>query len=160
MTDTIKLEDMTTDPQTNDLGTVRVEVLGRSDYLTPGQAAILEELPAYLHAEGVGTEAVYFREPGGMGFGLETIALFVVTSGAAGFIGGAVWDGTKATARAAIAWARERIRRYRDERGDDLHDDEDPVVRVNIYGPIGAVLRIIEVRESGVDDPIGDNETE
>ncbi|MFT4044895.1 MAG: hypothetical protein QM673_17170 [Gordonia sp. (in: high G+C Gram-positive bacteria)] len=155
MTDT-KLEDTMTDPQTDALEAVRVEVLGRSDYLTPGQAAMLEELPAYLRAEGVGTEAVYFREPGGMGFILESLAIFAV----GGIVGGAAWDGTKATARAAIAWARERIRRYRDERGDDLEEDEDPVVRVNIYGPTGAVLRMIEVRHSDIDDPFGDNETE
>ena len=157
MTDTNKEEDAMADPQTDGaMGTVRVEVLGRSDYLTAEQAAMLEELPAYLHAQGVGTEAVYFREPGGMGSILESLAIFAV----GGVVGGAAWDGTKATARAAIAWARERIRQYRDEQGDDLQEDEDPIVRVNIYGPTGAVLRVIEVRHSGVDDPLGDNETE
>lgn len=138
--------------ETNALGAVRVEVLGRTDYLTPEQAAMIDELPGYLRAEGIGTEALYFREPGGMGFGLETIALFAVS----GVVGGAAWAGTQAAAKAVIEWSRERIRRYREGRADDLPEDEDPPVRVTIFGPNGAMLRSIEVRHSGVDDPFGD----
>ena len=112
---------------TDDNGAVRVEVLGRTDYLTPDRAAMIDELPAYLQAEGIATDDVYFREPGGMGFILESIAIFAL----GGVVGGAAWDGTKAAARAATAWAKERIRRYRAERGDDLHEDEDPTVHVS-----------------------------
>ncbi|MDH3045350.1 hypothetical protein [Gordonia alkanivorans] len=113
---------------------------------------MIDELPEYLRAEGIGTEVVYFREPGGMGFGLETVALFA----ASGVIGGAAWAGTQAAAKAVIDWSRERIRRYREGRADELLEDEDPPVRVTIYGPNGAMLRAIEVRHSGVDDPFGD----
>ncbi len=48
-------------------GNVLVEALGRTDHLTVEQAAMIDEIPASLEAEGVDTKAQCFREPGGMG---------------------------------------------------------------------------------------------
>lgn len=73
------------EPETDGaLGAVRVEILGRVDYMTPEQLAMIEEIPAYFRSENLETEAVYFREPGGMGFGLETVAVFLLGSIASG----------------------------------------------------------------------------
>lgn len=138
---------------------VCVEILGRVDYMTPEQLAMIEEIPAYFRSENLETEAVYFREPGGMGFGLETVAVFLLGSIASG----ATYDAIKAAATAAIGWARDRVRRHQedlpaDDSGAserDLDDSADPPVRVTIYGPNGAMLRAIEVSRSGVDDPFG-----
>lgn len=140
------------DETSTHLGSVRIEVLGRADLMTPDELASVREISEFLGAEGIETEALYFREPGGMGFVLGSIALFV----AGGVVGGAAWDGTKAAGKAAIAWARKRIDSYREARGEDLADEEDPAVMVRIYGQNGEVLRRIEVRHSGTDDPLGD----
>ncbi|MFE0752021.1 hypothetical protein [Gordonia sp. NPDC058843] len=127
--------------------------------MTPEQMAMIDEIPAYFRSEKLETEAVYFREPGGMGFGLETVAVFLLGSIALGV----TYDVIKAAATAAIDWARDRVRRHQQDlraddsgsSGRDSDDSADPPVRVTIYGPNGAMLRAIEVSRSGVDDPFG-----
>ena len=126
------------------LGTVRVEVMGRTDYMQPEQLSALEELPDYLLAENVDCD-VFYREPGGMGLPpLETIAIFTGTSIASG----ALYDLAKAAIKAAISWSRERIRRQPPE-------NEPPqgcAVRVSLYGPRGELLKVMEVTRDAVDD--------
>ena len=135
---------MTADGQPR-LGMVRVEVLGRTDYMGPEQLSALEELPNYLLAENVDAD-VFFREPGGMGLPpLETIAIFTGTSVASG----ALYDLVKAATKSAIAWSRERIRRQPAEN----EPPESRPVRVTLYGPKGELLKIIEVTRDGVDNP-------
>ncbi|WP_333894118.1 hypothetical protein [Mycolicibacterium gadium] len=88
--------------------TVHVEVLGSIHDGSPPQRAVVEELPAYLAAEGV-TARLHYRPAGGADLWapIETISLFLGNNIAAGLIGGAAW----ASMTGAIKWARERIRR-------------------------------------------------
>lgn len=124
---------------------VRVEVLGRTDYMEPEHLSALEELPSYLLAENVDSD-IYYRESGGMGLPpLETIAIFTGTSIASG----ALYDLVKAAIRAAVAWSRERIRRQPPEN----EPPEGRPVRVTLYGPNGELLKIVEVTRGGVDNP-------
>jgi len=56
---------------------VGIEVLGVADRMEPERLAVIEELPAFMRAEGVEADR-YFREPDGMGLPpLEVIAVFV-----------------------------------------------------------------------------------
>jgi hypothetical protein len=95
---------------------------------------------------------MYFREPGGMGLPpLETITVFLSGFGTA-LAGDLLKDAAKSAIKGAIGWAHERIRREPSEQpvaGDP--PQERPVV-VNLYGPTGGLLKIIEVTGSGIDD--------
>ena len=83
------------------LSLVRVEVLGRTDYMQSEHFRILEELSDYLLAEKVDSD-VYYREPGGMGPPpLETIAVFTGT----GIASGMLYELAKALTKTVIDWA-------------------------------------------------------
>lgn len=45
---------------------VQVEMLGRTDFMEPGQRSPIERMPDYMENEGLRAE-IRFREPGGMG---------------------------------------------------------------------------------------------
>ena len=140
--------------------TVHVEVLGSIHDASPPQRAVVEELPAYLAAEGV-TARLHYRPAGGADLWapIETISLFIGTNVAAGLIGSAAW----ASMTGAIKWARERIRR--EPPGpptgvtgpdDDPFADRRPTVSVSLYGPGGELLRQIAVNRDEVNTPFGD----
>lgn len=134
---------------------VRVEVLGRTDFMESEQLELIAQIPAFMRTHGVDPD-VYFREPGGKGYSpLESIALFVGGLGV-----GVAGDLLKETANAAIkgivAWSCERIRRQ--PTGDA--PPEGQAVQVVLYGPRGEQLKIVEiardrVRESYTHPSIG-----
>lgn len=125
------------------LGLVRVEVQGRTDYMQPEQIRVVERLPEYLLDENVDSD-LYYREPGGMGLPpLEAIAIFTGTSIASGML----YDLAKAVTKAAIAWARERIQ----SQPQDGEPPQSRPVHVTLYGPKGEILRIFEVTRESVD---------
>lgn len=130
------------------LGAVRIEILGRTDYMQPEQLAMIYELPDYLRAEGIEPD-LYFREPGGMGAPpIETIAMFVGASLASGVVYDLVKESVRATIKGAIAWGRERIRRQPPE-GEPL---EGRRVSITLYGPKGELLKVVDVTKDDVND--------
>lgn len=81
--------------------TVHVEVIGTIHDGSPPQRAVVEELPAYLAAEGVTAERSY-PPGGGLSLGVvETIVVFIGGSAAAGVIG----DIASAAVSGTIRWA-------------------------------------------------------
>lgn len=136
-----------------------VEVLGRTDYMTHDQLAVIGELPRYLRAEGLIAE-LHFREPGGMGPfpPVESITMFLAANAAAGVIGGAAW----AALTGAVRWGRERIRREPPYEPDldafdpDPDAERNPTVDVMLYGPRGELLSRIAVSSDEVITLFGD----
>lgn len=140
--------------------TVHVEVIGTIHDGSPPQRAVVEELPIYLAAEGVTAELSY-RPGGGFGLGVvETIAVFIAGSAAAGLIG----DTATAAVTGAIKWARERLRREPPGPPEPTgvtgpaDPDADPrkTVRISLYGPRGELLKDIEVNRDEVNTLFGD----
>lgn len=115
---------------------VHVEVLGRTDYMEPDHLALVEELPEFLAAEGLAAD-LYYREPGGMGPILESIAIFIAGAATSGLIG----DLSGAALRGAVTWAHKRIRRE----PPVAESEAKPVVAVTVYGPMGEVLTRVEI---------------
>ncbi|BBY62084.1 hypothetical protein [Mycolicibacterium helvum] len=122
---------------------VHVEVLGRTDYMEPDQVALVEELPEFLAAEGLAAD-LYYREPGGLGPILESVAIFIAGAATSGLIG----DLSTAAVRGAVAWARKRIRRE----PPVAEGEAKPIVAVTIYGPTGEVLARVEVSDDEDDE--------
>ena len=124
------------DTSTGRFGLVRVEVLGRTDYLGHKRVAMINELPDYFRAEGFEPD-LYYREPGdGETEGVEDIRLFLALGMASGVIGSAAW----AALDAVGAWVPERIRR------EYPHEEFSPLqqqVTVNMYAGDG--VRLVRV---------------
>ncbi|WP_333894119.1 hypothetical protein [Mycolicibacterium gadium] len=116
--------------------TVHVQVLGRADYMKHDHLALIEELPEYLAAEGLAAD-LFYREPGGLGPILESIAIFIAGAAASGPIG----DLSSAAIRGAVAWAHKRIR----HEPRVAEGEEKPAVVVTVYGPKGELLKHVEV---------------
>lgn len=151
---------MTDHPAEATKPTVHVEVTGTIHDGSPPQRAFVEELPAYLAAEGVTAEMGY-RPGGGFGLGVvETIAIFIGLSAAAGPIG----DAASAVVNGAIKWARERLRREPpgapEPTGVTGPADPDAApqktVRITLYGPRGELLKDIEVSGDEITTLFGD----
>lgn len=124
------------------LGSVRVEILGRTDYMEQDRLEMIGELSEYMRGEGL-TADIYYREPGGMGPPpLEVITIFIGTNIASALIGAAA----VASIKAAVAWARERIRRHFPA---SVSPDAD-FVQVTLYGPNGEFLKHVRVTRDSV----------
>lgn len=113
------------------LGNVRIEILGHPDYMEADRLAFISELPNYMRAQGISAEISY-KEPGGMGLPpLEVITVYIVDHAQDEVLGAIVL----ASISGAWRWAKDRIRRWRhseaggdDEVGADAPDREASIV--------------------------------
>jgi hypothetical protein len=130
------------------IATVRVQVLGCTDYMEAEHLAVLRQLPAFLAEEGI-TADIHFHEPGGLGPGaVETISLYIADHSADTAIGAVA----TAAITGAVNWARKFLERRKSVDPEAMEEADEEFVDVRLWGPNGRLLKSISVKRALVDE--------